>query len=525
MAPADVDHRKLFEAMPVPRFVLEPRKDSYVILSVNQKARDYFDKSEDKLIGECLVDILDVENAEHLSHAIEVAIKKKTPVTIQSLPTFPGNFQVPGFWINPVLNEQGEVYILDIIGQPSQADETSLQRERDDALMLLTSIFDVSEVGIIVTDRNRRVIKLNDSFSRIYGWSKEDLLSTDVLEIIEESEREQAVTNYEKFIQEGIRSSGEMRLIRKDGTIANTLFTTATLELSHKRRFQVTTVMDITLRKQMEITLRQAKEQADAANQAKSTFLANMSHELRTPLNAIIGFSEMMLRETFGPLGHDKYAEYLNDVHMSAKHLLEIINEVLDMSKIEAGRVDMDESEIDLGKLVSSVTRMMASKAFSSGIEFREKAEKNLPLFFGDQRLIRQILINLVSNAVKYSKSSDIIETCVGLTKEGGLFIRVSDNGVGIPKERIRDVLEPFGQIHDPEHAEPFHGTGLGLPLAKAMAELHGGKLDIASDTGKGAQITISFPEARNRYAKPQPANQPVVDSAPAKLDSLAGAE
>ncbi len=525
MAPADVDHKALFDFMPVPRFVLKPRDDCYAILAVNDKARAFFDRPEEELVDKCLRDVLDLENASHLGHALSVAIKKKTPVTIQSLPTFPGNFNVPGFWISPVLDEENNLICIDVIGQPSPADETPLQRERDDALTLLTSIFDVSEVGIIVTDHNRRVVKINDSFSRIFGWSKNELLSTDVAEIIAPDERELARKNYDDFIEEGIRSSGEMRISRKDGSIANTLFTTATLELSHKRRFQVTTVMDITLRKQMELSLRQAKEQADAANHAKSVFLANMSHELRTPLNAIIGFSEMILKEMFGPLGHDKYAEYLNDVHMSAKHLLEIINEVLDMSKIEAGRVDMDESEIDLSKLVASVNRMMASKAFSSGIEFREVSEEGLPMLYGDQRLIRQILINLVTNAVKYSKSSDVIETSVGLTEKGGLFLRVSDQGVGIPKERLHDVMEPFGQIHDPTRAEPFQGTGLGLPLAKAMAELHGGALTIDSDTGKGTQVTISFPKKRNRYKRPGPANLSDGEKQGSSLDILEGAE
>ena len=525
MAPAEVDHKHLFDVMPVPRFVLEPRGSCYALVSINKRAQTYFGKNESALLNQCLPDILDHENADHLGHALAVAIKRKMPVTIQSLPTFPGEFQVPGFWINPITNEDGEVILLDVVGQPSQSDETSLQRERDDALMLLTSIFDASEVGIIVTDHNRRVIKINDAFSRIYGWSREKLLSEDFVTIIAEEERDLARRNYDEFVRDGIRSSGEMRLIREDGSISNTLFTTATLELSHKRKFQVTTVMDITLRKQMELSLRKAKEQADAANQAKSVFLANMSHELRTPLNAIIGFSEMILKETFGAIGHAKYAEYLNDVHMSARHLLEIINEVLDMSKIEAGRVDMDESEIDLAKLIGSVTRMMASRAFANGIEFRENIADDLPMLFGDPRLVRQILINLVTNAVKYSKSSNVVETAVGISPQGGLFLRVRDQGVGIPKEKLRDVMEPFGQIHDPTRTEPFQGTGLGLPLAKAMAELHEGTLEIESDIGQGTTVTITFPKKRNRYHRPKPANMGDGAQIPETLDRLQHAE
>lgn len=194
---------------------------------------------------------------------------------------------------------------LDILGQPDVSDQSILQRERDDAILLLTSVFDVSEIAIVVTDCNGRIVRVNDAFIRTYGWSRDELINAEVAGVVTPDEREMARDNHREYITNGVRSSGEMKIIRKDGSIANSLFTTATIELSQKRRFQVTTVMDITLRKQMEQSLRMAKDQADTANRAKSTFLANMSHELRTPLNAIIGFSEMMEKETFGPLANE----------------------------------------------------------------------------------------------------------------------------------------------------------------------------------------------------------------------------
>jgi len=287
-----------------------------------------------------------------------------------------------------------------------------------------------------------------------------------------------------------------MKLIRKDGNIANALFTTAALELSQGRRFQVTTIMDITLRKQMETTLRHAKEQADAANQAKSTFLANMSHELRTPLNAIIGFSEMMMKETFGPLGNAKYSEYLGDVHSSACHLLEIINEVLDMSKIEAGRVELDEEYFDIRQMIDSVSRMMASRAFSSGLKINENVAPDLPRIYADPRLVRQILINLVTNAVKYSKADGAIDIKAFRAENGNMALIVADSGVGIPRDRIHEALEPFGQISS--HSDSANqGTGLGLPLAKAMAGLHGGTLKLESDVGQGTTVIVELPASR----------------------------
>jgi signal transduction histidine kinase len=261
--------------------------------------------------------------------------------------------------------------------------------------------------------------------------------------------------------------------------------------------------MDITLRKQMEMTLRYAKEQADAANQAKSQFLANMSHELRTPLNAIIGFSEMMMKETFGPLGNARYKEYLGDIHLSARHLLEIINEVLDMSKIEAGRVELDEEYFNVEQLIAAVTRMMASRAFSSGLELKEEVQDNLPPLFADSRLIRQILINLVGNAVKYSNTNGVITVKAHVLENGNMQLVVADTGMGIPKDRIQEALEPFGQVSSSAESRQSQGTGLGLPLAKAMVELHGGALTLDSDTGKGTRVYIEIPASRVGVRKP----------------------
>lgn len=497
-----MDHKLFFDHMPVPRLIVRPQGNNFVLVSINQKASQFFGKKEDDVVGQSIDVLLDNENAEHILHSLQVSVKRQKPVTIQSLPTFPGNVQLPGFWINPIVNDAGDVVYLDIISQPNITDDSALQRERDDALLLLTSIFDVSEVGIIVTDHNRRVIKVNDSFVRIYGWSRNDLIGSDFIDIISPDERDLARANHEEFIQGGIRSSGEMKLSRKNGTIANVLFTTATLELSQRRRFQVTTIMDITLRKQMEQSLRVAKEQADSANRAKSAFLANMSHELRTPLNAILGFSEMMIKGTFGPIGHAKYGEYLDDIHMSAKHLLEIINEVLDMSKIEAGKVDLDEQEIDITGLVDSVVRIMANRAFNNGLEIKEFVPSDIPILYADPRLVRQILINLITNAIKYTQKSGVIEVIARLNDDGEMLLVVKDNGVGIPKDRIKDAMQPFGQINDPTQTNNQQGTGLGLPLTKAMAELHGGKLWLESDTGQGATVTITFPKARVRHPK-----------------------
>ncbi len=499
MSDRPVDHKAMFDQMPVTRFLIERSGENFVVREANYLAIEFFGKSREEIENHPIDDLFSKGNVKRMSESLKVCIEKKMAVTVPSLPSFPGNIQVPGFWINPVFNDADEIVWLDVIAQPSATDSSIVEKQRDDALLLLTSIFDVSEVGILVFDHNRRIVKVNDSFERIYGWNRKDTLGKDFVGFLIDEEQSAARKRYEAHIKGKERTSGEVSLLRKDGSIANTVYTSVSLALSHGRRFQVTTLVDITKHKQMEISLKFAKEQADAANHAKSAFLANMSHELRTPLNAIIGFSEMIMKETFGAIGNDKYTEYLSDIHLSARHLLEIINEVLDMSKIEAGKVDLDEQIVDLKALIESVVRIMASRGFSNGLEIRDIIERDLPCLYADPRLVRQVLINLVSNAVKYSNNGGGIDVEATTNEAGAVILKVKDYGVGIPADQLEEVMQPFGQIHDPAQSASYQGTGLGLPLARAMVELHGGELSLDSIENEGTTVLVSFPVERSR--------------------------
>ncbi|MFK7839131.1 MAG: ATP-binding protein [Bdellovibrionales bacterium] len=491
-------YQKLFREMAIPRFLIRVEKSgAFMFDDANDLALNYLDMKHDQVVGKPLPEVVSNESAMHFEQSFEVCIEKKRSVTIQALPGVPGGIRIYGFYISPLLNEHEEVTHLDVIGHLDVADQSILQRERDDAISLLTSIFEVSEIGIVVSDHNRRIVRVNDSFVRTYGWTRDELINADVVEFITPDERDLAYKNHDEFITKGVRSSGEMKLIRKDGSIANALYTTATIELSQKRRFQVTTVMDITLRKQMEVSLRLAKEQADTANRAKSAFLANMSHELRTPMNAIIGFSEMILKETFGPLGNEKYIEYIGDVHTSAGHLLEIINEVLDMSKIEAGRIELDESEVCMSDLIKSVTRMMDSRIFGRDLVLQQSIDPDLPYIFADQRLLRQVLINLVTNAVKFSNPGGQIYLSAEMLDNKIMQITIKDEGIGIAKDKLKEAMEPFGQVTDKAENTGQQGTGLGLPLAKAMIELHQGSIHLESDIGQGTIVVFRLPPGR----------------------------
>lgn len=243
-----------------------------------------------------------------------------------------------------------------------------------------------------------------------------------------------------------------------------------------------------------EPALRQAKAEADSASKAKSVFLANMSHELRTPLNAILGFSDLMRKETFGPLGSGKYIEYLGDIHFSAQHLLSIINDVLDMSKIEAGKLSPVESELTVQEVFDSVGRMISERALRANITIQRDIPKNLPHLRADQRLVRQALLNLVVNAVKFSPEGSTVTMRAAL--DDGLVLSVSDHGRGIPKDKLEEVLQPFSQAGGPDTSDG-QGAGLGLPLARAMVEVHGGTLNIQSEEGRGTVVSLHFPADR----------------------------
>jgi signal transduction histidine kinase len=221
-----------------------------------------------------------------------------------------------------------------------------------------------------------------------------------------------------------------------------------------------------------------------------------MSHELRTPLNAVIGFSEVIKSQAFGPVGAPQYLDYLEDIHSSGKHLLAVINDILDMSKIEAGEMKPNEAEFHLADIAASCFRLIADRAAKGGVIVESEIGPDLPPLFADERMIKQILLNLLSNAVKFTPEGGRVTLRACLEGSGDVAITVRDTGIGIAPEHMDIILQPFGQA-DAKLERKYEGTGLGLPLVKAMTELHGGRLDIVSAVGQGTTALVILPAAR----------------------------
>jgi len=255
--------------------------------------------------------------------------------------------------------------------------------------------------------------------------------------------------------------------------------------------------------------LKTARHQAEMANRAKTEFLANMSHELRTPLNAILGFSELIKNELLGPLGNQRYRDYAGDIHESGTHLLQVITDILDISKVEAGKLELHEEAVDVGDLIGNSVRLIAVRAKEAGLSVTVKTESGLRGIYGDERLIKQCLINLLSNAVKFTPDGGYIIVRALNGPDGTMVISVADTGIGIEKDEIPRVLAPFGQA-DGSLSRKYEGTGLGLPLVKSFVELHGGTLDIQSGIGVGTTVTIRFPAERVLSAPEEVVLEPI---------------
>ena len=264
----------------------------------------------------------------------------------------------------------------------------------------------------------------------------------------------------------------------------------------------------------------EARHRAEAANVAKSRFLATMSHELRTPLNAILGFSEVMKQEIMGAHEVPTYKEYATNIHESGEHLLNLINEILDLSRIESGRYELREEAVLLSDVAQDCNRLLNLRAQSKGLKIIENFESGLAQLWADERALRQICINLLSNAIKFTPAGGEVTLSIGNTRDGGQFLSVRDNGPGIPEDEIPKVMSTFGQ-GSLAHQTAEGGTGLGLPIVKSLVQLHGGDFELRSKLRQGTEAIATFPRQRVMQALPrlsEPGDPVVEEPRPASL-------
>jgi len=367
------------------------------------------------------------------------------------------------------------------------------------ALSRLSDAIESFSDGFSLFDSNDRLIMCNQEFRRMHALMADKLVpgiefEEIVRSYVENGQIPEAIGHEDDWIKR------RMRLHRNPSDDFEVKYTDGHwLRISERRTSDggcVSIRTDITALKQRQEDLSSQQQRADSANKAKTDFLLTMSHELRTPLNAIMGFSEVMKQQLRGPLGDERYVDYASDIHNSASHLLAVINNILDISRIEAGRLELDEQAVVIGDEIDKAIRQLEEEARGADIKLAREIEPGLPLLLGDAHKIQQIVINLVGNAVRYMPDSGKVTVRAHRGKEGGVVLRVEDNGAGMTAEDVERVISPFVRLSNPM-VRAHDGTGLGLPLVKALVELHGGQFTLTSKVGEGTAGTAIFPKSR----------------------------
>ena len=389
-----------------------------------------------------------------------------------------------------------------IVGTVSDVTEFVTARDaRATAERDYRSIVENATVGVYRTTPDGRQLRANPALVRLNGFSTEQEMLAAVNDIARE------------WYVDPQRRDEFKRLMARDGRVEN--FESEIYRYKSRERIWVREmawtipgsdgtplfyeglVEEITAHKLTQRAMLQARIEVERAHAAKFDFLANVSHELRTPLNAIMGFTELMLRETFGGIGNPRYADYVRMIHQSAGHLFGLIEDILDISKHEAGKVDLIEEEIDPALLAAAALPMVEGRAHAGGIVLEVEIAPGTWSLRGDRKRLLQVLLNLLSNAIKFTPPAGTVTVRAAPGADGGLLLEVADTGIGIARRDLERVFEPFVQLHPKGIAASDEGTGLGLPLARRLAELHGGSVRLESAPGTGTTARLSLPSWR----------------------------
>ncbi len=464
-----------------------------------------------------LIKMLHPEDQEKNKRDFQLLVrgKKNAYRTFTRLRTSDGTFRAVELAVSMI--RQDESKNLRVVGTFTDVEERRrAERALSEAEKKYRTIVENAAGGIFQLTPEGLYLSANPALARILGYDSAESLLREVKNANEEvylNQRERQrflkelnarslINNYEVQVQtrsgQKIWANENIRVVRDES--GNVLYYEGSLE-------------DITQRKESEIAMREAKIKSDLANRAKSEFLANMSHELRTPLNSIIGFSEIIKNEAFGAIEQQAYKEYAKDIFFSGKKLLDVINEILDISRIEAGERQLNESMVDLAKVVTSALNLLDTKAKANKLIVDNQVEGQC-LLIGEELAIKQIIVNLLSNAIKFTPNGGRVTIAHEINSDGQLCVSISDTGIGLDAAEIEKALSPFGQV-DSALSRSNAGTGLGLTLVDALVRLHGGKLELLSQKGIGTTATVIIPADRVPTKKDEQTKKNVTENKP----------
>jgi PAS domain S-box-containing protein len=361
----------------------------------------------------------------------------------------------------------------------------------------LRAVLDTATDGVLVLDRAGRVLSANRTAEALFGYDAADFTELPFGDLFAPESR-RAVFDYLERIADGaaagILEAGREAIGRVHrGGLVPLYITMGRVEGGAK---VCAVLRDLTAWKRTEEELINARQQAERASTAKSELLAKISHEIRTPLNAIIGFSEVMMDERFGPIGNERYKQYLKDIHTSGGHLISLLNDLLDLSKIEAGKLELSFVNLKLNDLVQRCVAIMQQQANRERVIIRTSLPASLPQIVADERSVRQIVLNLLSNSIKFTGAGGQVIVSTALTDDREVILRVRDTGIGMSEKELQSAMEPFRQLATSAHWRS-NGTGLGLPITKALTEANHARFRITSQINTGTLVEVVFPATR----------------------------
>ncbi|MGL5735452.1 MAG: PAS domain-containing sensor histidine kinase, partial [Beijerinckiaceae bacterium] len=370
-------------------------------------------------------------------------------------------------------------------------------KSRDSQLREVRAILDTATDGVAVLDEQGRILSINRTAEALFGYDQKEVAGEPVTDLFAPESHPSLLDYFEGLKNGGVRAvmndgrevTGR---VRQGGRIPMFL---SFGQIAEKPERKFCAVMrDLTAWKKSERELVDARKLAENASAQKSDFLAKISHEVRTPLNAIIGFAEVMMEERFGPVGNERYKDYLKDIHASGGHVISLVNDLLDLSKIEAGKMELDFESVNVNEIVRGVVSLMQPQSQRGRIVVRSAMTTKLPLVIADARALKQIVLNLLSNAVKFTDPGGQVIVSTTLTDLGEVAIRVRDTGIGMTPAEVEQAMEPFKQLSATRRAG---GTGLGLPLTKALVEANRAAMRLSSVKNEGTLAEVVFPPAR----------------------------